>query len=39
VKRQNIDPSIPPAGAENLHFTLNVKMPRWLGKMQTRENN
>jgi hypothetical protein len=27
-KRQNIDPSTPPAGAENLHFTLNRETRR-----------
>jgi hypothetical protein len=27
-KRQNFDPSIPPAGAENLHFTLNGETRR-----------
>jgi hypothetical protein len=27
-KRQNFDPSTPPAGAENLHFTLNGEIRR-----------
>jgi hypothetical protein len=27
-KRQNFDPSKPPAGAENLHFTLNREIRR-----------
>jgi hypothetical protein len=27
-KRQNFDPSTPPAGAENLHFTLNGETRR-----------
>jgi hypothetical protein len=27
-KRQNFEPSTPPAGAENLHFTLNAEMRR-----------
>jgi hypothetical protein len=27
-KRQNFDPSTPPAGAENLHFTLNRETRR-----------
>jgi hypothetical protein len=27
-KRQNFDPSRPPAGAENLHFTLNGETRR-----------
>jgi hypothetical protein len=27
-KRQNFDPSIPPASAENLHFTLNGETRR-----------
>jgi hypothetical protein len=27
-KRQNFDPSTPPASAENLHFTLNGEMRR-----------
>jgi hypothetical protein len=27
-KRQNIDPSTPPAGAENLHFSLNGETRR-----------
>jgi hypothetical protein len=27
-KRQNFDPSTPPAGAENLHFTLNRETMR-----------
>jgi hypothetical protein len=27
-KRQNFDPSTPPAGAENLHFTLNGETKR-----------
>jgi hypothetical protein len=39
-KRHNFDPSTSPAGAENLHLTLNGEMKRlapiWLGKMQTR---
>jgi hypothetical protein len=45
-KRQNFDPSTPPASAENLHFTLNgetrrapgppVAAPRWFRKTQTR---
>jgi hypothetical protein len=45
-KRHNFDPSTPPAGTENLHFTLNretrtaprppVAGTRWLGKTQTR---
>jgi hypothetical protein len=45
-KRQNFDPSTPPASAENLHFMLNgeirraprlpVTQPRRLGKTQTR---
>jgi hypothetical protein len=45
-KRQNSDPSTPPACAENLHFTLNretrmapgreTPAPRRLGKMQTK---
>jgi hypothetical protein len=45
-KRHNFDPSTPPAGAENLHFRLNIETrrplgrqslaPRWLGKMWTR---
>jgi hypothetical protein len=45
-KRQNFDPSTPPACTEHLHFTLNgetrraPRLPpntasRWLGKMQT----
>jgi hypothetical protein len=46
-KRQNFDPSTPPAGTENLHFTLNGETwrappgrhqkpaPRWLGKTET----
>jgi hypothetical protein len=45
-KRHNFDPSTPPAGAENLNFTLNGETrralsrqslaPRRLGKTQTR---
>jgi hypothetical protein len=45
-KRQNFDPSTPPACAENLHFTLNGEnkrapgrqspAPRQLGNMRTR---
>jgi hypothetical protein len=45
-KKENFDPSTPPACAENLHFTLNKKpgglpgcqtpAPRRLGKTQTR---
>jgi hypothetical protein len=38
-KRHNFDPSTFPAGAENLHFTLNGeprRAPRQLGKTQTR---
>jgi hypothetical protein len=44
-KRQNFDPSTPPAGTENLHFMLNgetrgppghkLPTPSYLGKMQT----
>jgi hypothetical protein len=45
-KRQNFDPSRPPACAEHHHFTLNgetrrapgchqMQVPRWLGKTQT----
>jgi hypothetical protein len=30
-KRQNFDPSTPPAGAENLHFTLNRETRRASG--------
>jgi hypothetical protein len=30
-KRQNFDSSIPPAGSENLHFTLNGETRRALG--------
>jgi hypothetical protein len=30
-KRHNFDPSTPPAGAENLHFTLNRETRRALG--------
>jgi hypothetical protein len=45
-KKQNFDPSTPPAGTEYLHFTLMEKpggppgrqlpTPIWLGKMRTR---
>jgi hypothetical protein len=47
-KRQNFDPSTPPASTEHLHFTLNLlekpggptshqsPAPKWLGKMRTR---
>jgi hypothetical protein len=48
-KRHNFDPSTPPAGTENLHFTLNgqtggppgrqMPVPRRLGKTQTRPDN
>jgi hypothetical protein len=34
-KRQNFDPSTPPAGAENLHFTLNGETRRALGPPDT----
>jgi hypothetical protein len=44
-KRQNFDPSTPPACTEHLHFTLNREtrrgpghqtlVPRWLGKTRT----
>jgi hypothetical protein len=32
-KRQNFDPSTPPAGAENLHFTLNRETRRTPGPL------
>jgi hypothetical protein len=32
-KRQNFDPSIPPAGAEHLHFTLNGETRRAPGPL------
>jgi hypothetical protein len=34
-KRQNFDPSTPPAGAENLHFTLNGETRRAPGPSVT----
>jgi hypothetical protein len=47
-KRQNFDPSTPPASTENLHFTLNGETrrtpghsptPTRLGKMRTRSSS
>jgi hypothetical protein len=35
-KRQNFDPSTPPAGTENLHFRLNGETKRALGPPVTR---
>jgi hypothetical protein len=46
-RRQNFDPSTPPACTEHLHFMLNgenrkvlgcrqMPAPRWLGKTRTR---
>jgi hypothetical protein len=35
-KRKNFDPSIPPVGAENLHFTLNGEKRRASGPPDAR---